>query len=178
MVKKTLLIPCALFPYILLFDVICIFTDFLMEELFRNSILVMALYLSVYVLLAFVCNISYVLICRAKNVQAKEMAKANMIVKLTQIPGYIAVFVLGAVSLLAIFTIGFAFFFFLFDCISIFLTGMIGFFAILQNKKKNESLSPYYIVLMITQFIFCIDVVSSVLLYSRIETIKNDEKAT
>lgn len=174
--KKILLVPCALFPYVLLFNVFCIYTDFLMEEVFQNFILVMILYLFIYVIFVLICNIAYIIICKTKNIEPKEIAKANMIIKMVQIPGYIAVFILGLICLITIFTIGFSFFFFLYDCISIFLTGIVGASAIFAAKNKNEKLSIPNILLLLTEFVFCIDIFSSVVLYSRIGKISNNIK--
>lgn len=173
MKKILLLIPTILFPYLLLFFMFCIFTGFLMEELFDNFFLVMIFYLMGYFVITFALILAYIILSRIRKWDPKEMAKINMIVKAVQIPAYLAIFILGLICSLTIFTIGFTIAFIIYDIVSIFLTGIIGASTIMRLKVKNQRLASFYIINGILQFIFCVDVVSSFIVYNSIGHVSN-----
>lgn len=81
-----------------------------MEELFDNFFLVLLFYMFVYFVITLGLNILFCVLCAKKNWKARQIALINMIIKLAQIPAYIAIFFLGTVCLLSIFTFGFTLF--------------------------------------------------------------------
>ena len=167
MKKAVLLIPCLLFPYVLLFAIYCIYTGFLMEEFFDNFFLVLLFYMFIYFVVTLGLNIVFCALCAKRKWEARQIALINMIIKLAQIPAYVAVFLLGIVCLLGIFTIGFVLFFILYDCLSIFLSGMIGFSAVRRCRKESGEGSLLWTAAGILQFVFCADVVCSVIVYKK-----------
>lgn len=159
--KKILLIPTILFPYLILFCMFCIFSGFLMEELFQGFAPVMLFYLAVWFIVALICNAIYIAISAVKKCDTTELLKTNMIVKIAQIPAYIAIFVLGVLCIMTIFTIGFTLFFIIFDLVSVFLSGTIGFGAVMTAKEKP----PQFILLALSQFVLCIDLPLSIVTF-------------
>ena len=89
----------------------------------------------------------------------------NMLIKLVQIPAYLAIFVLGVLFFLTIFTYAFSVFFVLFDCITIFLTGLVGLTANLRLYKERKCSGSFAALNSVCQFVFCIDVISAVIVY-------------
>ena len=74
-------------------------------------------------------------------------------------------FVLGVLFFLTIFTYAFSVFFVLFDCITIFLTGLVGLTANLRVYKERKCSGSFAALNSVCQFIFCIDVISAVVVY-------------
>lgn len=56
-------------------------------------------------------------------------------------------------------------FFVLFDCITIFLTGLVGLTANLRVYKERKCSGSFAALNSVCQFIFCIDVISAVVVY-------------
>ena len=59
----------------------------------------------------------------------------------------------------------FLFFFVLFDCITIFLTGRGGLTANLRIYKERKCSGSFAALNSVCQFVFCIDVISAVIVY-------------
>ena len=74
-------------------------------------------------------------------------------------------FVLGVLFFLTIFTYAFSVFFVLFDCITIFLTGLVGLTANLRLYKERKCSGSFAALNSVCQFVFCIDVISAVIVY-------------
>ncbi len=164
MKRSILLLPCALFPYVLLFAIYCLYTGFLMEELFDNFFLVLLFYMGIYFLLTLVLTAVFAVWCLAGKAEAKRIALANMVIKLAQIPAYVVIFVIGVICLISLFTIGFTIFFVLYDMLSICLSGAVGLVAVIRLGKEKR-FSPFLVAAGILQFVFCADVVASVVVY-------------
>lgn len=56
-------------------------------------------------------------------------------------------------------------FFVLFDCITIFLTGLVGLTANLRVYKERKCSGSFAALNSVCQFVFCIDVISAVIVY-------------
>lgn len=78
---------------------------------------------------------------------------------------YLAIFVLGVLFFITIFTYAFSVFFVLFDCITIFLTGLVGLTANLRLYKERKCSGSFAALNSVCQFVFCIDVISAVVVY-------------
>ena len=64
-----------------------------------------------------------------------------------------------------IFPYAFSVFFVLFDCITIFLTGLVGLTANLRVYKERKCSGSFAALNSVCQFVFCIDVISAVVVY-------------
>lgn len=163
MKKALLLLPGALFPYGLLFSLYCVFTGFLMETVFSGNIFVLLFYLLVFFIVALIGNVIFLILSAVRKWDSSPVSFMNMLIKLIQIPAYIAIFVLGLLFLLTIFTFGFSIFFVIFDCLTIFLTGLTGVAAVSRCYSEGKIPKTASIILGIFQFVFCIDVVCAII---------------
>lgn len=161
MKKYILLLPSAIVPYSLLFALYCIFSGFLMESLFRSSIFVVLLYISVLFVIALLCNIIFFALSISRKWPSEQIALANMMIKLIQIPAYVLIFILGVIFSISIFTYAFSFFFVIFDFLTIFLTGLIGVSAVVRCYRDGKVSEEFSVVNGILQFVFCVDVISA-----------------
>ena len=182
--KKLLLIiiPIALFPYLILFAFATIFFSteipffrWVMESVFdSNALLLIAALLLYFILTALLSIICFVVSIYAKW-DALSLAKAAMITKLIQIPAYVLIFVLGFMFLITIFTYPFSIALFMLDCLSIFLTGLLVVAAIISAIRNNIFSFQEIFWIILLQFVFCADVISSVIFYNKLKRLNNEE---
>ena len=153
-------------PYILLFALYSIFINqYIVERFFGGNGLWLLFVIFVTIVISFICTLVYMPFCLAKGWGARQTAFFNMLIKLVQIPAYLAIFVLGVLFFLTIFTYAFSVFFVLFDCITIFLTGLVGLTANLRLYKERKCSGSFAALNSVCQFVFCIDVISAVIVY-------------
>lgn len=165
MKKYILLIPILLVPYSILFGIYCIYSGFLMESVFQNNAYLLILALIAFWLVARICDIFFCVEGMIKECNPNQLALANMLLKVIQIPAYVLIFLIGSACMLTIFTFAISFFLFLLDVMSIFLSGMVGFVAV---KANQASLSRKEFVLHgVLQFVFCADVVSAIIVFRK-----------
>ena len=100
--KILLALPTVLFPYLVLLAPITILFSakapvftFIMEKLFFGNIWIMVAALWAFGLIAAVLNLICVYLSIREKRSALSVAKTAMIVKLCQIPAFIAIFILG-----------------------------------------------------------------------------------
>lgn len=177
MYKYLLSIPLILFPYLLLFLLYCLITGFLMEELFVNNGFLLIAVLVVGGFISFVCTVALCLSAVVKNQDSLAMARLNMVVKLVHVPAYIAIFVLSLIFSITVFGIGFVIVFALSDAFSILMSGLIGGVAATLARRQQAGL-PDWIAYAVLQFIYCVDVVSCVVMYCKIKKFKLHQKTS
>jgi hypothetical protein len=93
------------------------------------------------------------------------MAKTAMIVKLTQVPAYVLIFILGVLFVITLFTIPFTLGIYLLDCLTLALTGFLTLAAVICAIRQGLCTWKECIWVVILQFIFCGDVVASILFF-------------
>ncbi len=157
-IKYYLLFPAGTFPYVLLFSLYGLF--FKGVNPFFLLVLLFLLFL-----ISFICNAVFFSLSMAQKWDAKRIALANMIVKLIHIPAYLAIFVLGVLFIISIFTYVISIFFILFDVAAILLTGLIGVSAVIRARAEGKITDAFTVINGILQFIFCADVVSSIIAF-------------
>lgn len=159
----------ALFPYSLLAIFHCLFSGFLMDTVFRNNALFCLAALAVCFLIALVSVIALCILgCRA-SVPPDRRALLVMGIKLIQIPAYAALFVLGALFLATIFTIPFTLFIVFWDVVTIILSGAVGAVFLRKNYCAGCLNHTEWIVHTVLQFVFCADVVSTVIVFRKLK---------
>jgi len=163
------LLLIILFPYLIIFAVICIFTGFLMETIFQNNGLLLLFLLIFIYIIALICAIIVFIKIIIKKQNAQEILHINMVIKLIHIPAYIILFLMGMASLITIFTMGFGIAFFILDCLTIFLTGLIGLGGLIRSLIEKKISFKSVLFYGISQFIFCIDVISSIIIYRKVK---------
>ncbi len=156
MKKYILVVFIMLFPY---FSLILMFNGVVFDNIHECIVIIFAL----------IASIVY-LICAIRNKwQAKSLALANMIVKLVHIPAYILTFLIGSSGLIFIKLIAITLLMFLFDCITISLSGIIALSAGVRARTENKISTVYMVIFCISSFVFCIDVISAVVLYIKLK---------
>ena len=111
MKRFLLLIPVMIQPYILLFALYSIFiSQYIVERFFGGNGLWLLFVIFVTIVISFICTLVYMPFCLAKGWGARQTAFFNMLIKLVQIPAYLAIFVLGVLFFLTIFTYAFSVF--------------------------------------------------------------------
>ena len=168
MKKYFLSIPIILFPYTLLGALHCLYTGFLMESLFGNNGFLLLGAVVLCAAIAFLFSLLLGALAVAKKWNAKGMALCNMIIKLCQIPAYIAIFVLGVVFGISVLGLPFVAVFFLCDVAAIVTSGLVGASAAYVGFLEGKLLKSDAIIYALCQFIFCIDIIFCILLYVRI----------
>ncbi len=166
--KYLLLVPCLLFPYVLLLSLACLFRGG-MEIFFAGNILYLLAAMLGYLLITLVCTVTYTVLAIRHRWDAVATARASMIVKLAQIPAYVAIFVLGVLFLITIFTMGFSLFFVLYDGLSVLLSGLVGLVAVIRGRRECCGRRPiaFWAIMGVLQFWFCLDVVAAIVVYAQ-----------
>jgi hypothetical protein len=163
------LLLVIVFPYFIVFSLFCIFTGFLIETFFQNNGLLLLLALIIIYTIAMICSIMTFIISLVKKRSAQEVARINMIVKLLHIPAYIIIFIIGLFGLITIFTMAISIVLVIMDCMTIFLTGLIGLGGIIRGLGENKLSKKEAVIHAIFQFVFCADIISSIIVYRKIK---------
>ena len=165
--RKFLAIPVILFPYTLLLGLYCLYTGFLMEDVFRGNgyLLIAALFLCA--LIAFGFTLGICISALVGKADGRGMARLNMAVKLCHVPAYIAVFLLSLLFLISIWGIGFVVVFVLYDLAAIGMTGLIGAVSTFRSVAEGKLTKAQGVAFALLQFVFCADIVVCILLYIR-----------
>jgi hypothetical protein len=158
-----------LFPYLIVFAIICIFTNVFMEILFQNNGLYVLLMLFIFYVLALICTLIFSIKNIALKKESQKILFFNMLIKLIQIPAYISIFIIGIMGLITIFTIGITIVLIILSCLTIFLTGTIGLSGIIRGFLERKLSLKYAILYAFLQFIFCIDVIGSIIIYQKVK---------
>lgn len=104
---------------------------------------------------------------------AKALSFVSMIVKLIHIPAYVLLFMAGASGVLFIQFVAITVVVVLFDYITIALSGTLLLSAILRARAENKMKTIAMLICSVCSFVFCIDVILSVIIYFYI---RNKEK--
>lgn len=167
-------VPAILFPYaVLAFLGILFFSSRmsldLMEVLFQNNIWYYLLAFLGYLLLAFGLCLGGFGLALGKKWDAASLAKTAWIVKLIQIPAYLAIFVLGVIFLTSIFLFAFTLVLMLLDYASILMSGMLCSAAVINGSRSGKIRLKSNIWIIVLQFIFCADVIAAGICHRRLK---------
>ena len=154
-------ILCALFPYASI-GVIYVLIKGYFPAAFPWEIFSALLYMAELWLIALIAVLR-----RKERYTPLALARAVMIVKLVQIPAYAWILLLGlGFSLTVYFAVNVVFF--LFDVLTIALSGLLGVAAVGRAQEEGIFTKYHAERLGIFQFIFCVDVVASMISYCRL----------
>lgn len=165
-------IVVVIFPYSILFVIYCIFSGFLMKTVFDNNVYLCLLFLIALWVLSLICAILICVISRVQRWDSFEVVRISMLIKLIQIPAYVLIFLIGSVCLFTIFTFAISFVLMLLDCMAILLSGLIGISAVKRSHTEGVLSTKELFIHGILQFIFCADVVSSVIVFRKTKLAK------
>ena len=167
-------VPAILFPYaVLAFLGILFFSSRmsldLMEVLFQNNIWYYLLAFLGYLLMAFGLCLGGFGLALGKKWDAASLAKTAWIVKLIQIPAYLAIFVLGVIFLTSIFLFAFTLVLMVLDYVSVLMSGMLTSAAVINGSRSGKIRLKSNIWIIVLQFIFCADVVAAGICHHRLK---------
>lgn len=118
-----------------------------------------------FVIVVFIPNIIYAFILVKKGECSKKLLFWDMLLKLCNIPIYVAVFVLGLILALIpmgfVFTITFA----IFDYLLLLPSSMYGVSGLIRAHRENRISTAMTVVMGALHFFFCMDVIVSVIMY-------------
>lgn len=175
MKKQTpLVMPVAIFPYLVVLALLLIFTGALMDSVFQNNVFILLMGLAVAYVVALISAIILFATSLAAKMAASDVVRTNLILKLIQVPAYIAIFIIGIGCTITIFTIGISIILMILDGMTIALTGLIGLSAVIKSKGEYKISPQAAISHGILQFVFCADVVSAFLLSKAIRQTEHD----
>lgn len=173
-----MIIPALLLPYLALFILTTIFLSpkiaffrYIMESVFNSNALYLIGAFILCCIVTAILTISCFLVGLYKEWDALSLAKIVMIVKLFQIPAYVLIFVLGILLMITIFTIPFSIGLFLFSYFSLFLTGAMVVSAGINSIRQGVFKLKEVLWIMVLQFVFCADVVSSIIFYVKLKNV-------
>lgn len=182
--KKLFLIfvPIVIVPYLALFALATIFFstkvslfNWIMESIFVGNALYLIAATLLYCLLVVVLSIVCFFVNIYKKGNALSLAKFAMIIKLAQVPAYLCIFVLGVIFTITVFTIPFSIGLFVIDCLSVFITGLFVISSVITATRNDIFKLKEFFWVIPLQFIFCADVISSIVLYMKLKGL-NDKK--
>lgn len=182
MKKYMQLILVILFPYIVILSLITIFYDdylpkFIQTELETNGMLLIKTLFAIYVL-ALISAIVVVVTCFRKKEEAYKLLCASMVIKLIHIPAYLVIFLFSCLTFMAVVTLPFISIFIALDAMSIFLSGLIGLCGAIRAADEKKISRTAAIIIGILQFMFCVDVIVSIVAYIAVRTTKKTEKVS
>lgn len=183
--KKLFLIfvPIVLVPYLVLFGLSTIFFStklplfhWIIESVFGGNALHLIAALLLYCIFITVLSVVCFIVSIHAKWDALLLAKLAMIIKLVQMPAYGLILALGVIFILSIFTIPFSIGLFIFSCLSVFMTGLFVISSVIITIKKNIFAFNEVFWVILLQFVFCADVISSVGFYIKLKRIYHQEK--
>jgi len=167
-----------LFPYMIIFAIVCIFTGFLMETVFGYNVFVLIAALLILYIAAFICSAVVFIRSLVKKRSAIELLRMNMIIKLVHIPAYVLIFLLGFAFFMTIFTFAFTIALMILDVMTIVLTGLLGLSGVIRGYSENKLSQNAAIVHGILQFVFCLDVASAIIAYRKAKKAPSENPQT
>gem|GEM_PF-244479 len=114
---------------------------------------------------ALACSFSVLFGCVDNRLNAREILRMNMFVKVLHIPAYLVIFIMGVGFALSFFLMPFVIVLLALNCLTIFMSGLIGAGGLFRGAKENMFTKQSAVILGILQFIFCADVISSAVIY-------------
>ncbi len=164
-----LLIMTRIFPYLLTIYIFaqCVLPYWIpgysgIQYLDADMFFLLALVLFVIALIQVI--IKGICVLKDDTYTAQDLLKSNRNLKLMQIPAYICNFILAVVLLVTVLLALYAWVIMILDVLSIVLSGIWGTFCMLKLKKEQGISTGKTILFSLLQFIFCIDVISAVLI--------------
>ena len=168
-------VPIVLVPYLTLFTLTTVFFstkipffNYIMEFVFDSNALYIIASLLLYCVLTCALSIVCFFVSIYKKWNAISLAKTAMIMKLVQVPAYVLIFALSVVFFTSIFTIPFSIGLFIIDCLSVFMSGLFVISSAIATIRNNTFTLKDVIWIVLLQFVFCADVISSVVFYIRL----------
>lgn len=176
MVKYLQLFFIALFPYLIVFVLICMFTGYSMDNVFHDNVLIpFSIFIGLYVV-ALISSVITFIKSLTKKRELLEVLRINMIIKLIHVPAYLCIFIVGLGCMITIFTFGITIVLMILDGMTIVLSGLIGLGGVIRSLRENKISITKAVIHSIFQFVFCADIISSIVIYSTVKAAEYDYK--
>ncbi|MBO5897390.1 MAG: hypothetical protein J6R04_00090 [Clostridia bacterium] len=157
--KKLLLLPTILFPYLLC---LCLGYGFVVKRFLTGDPVLTALSLLCLVCLIIAPVTTAVYLWISKNDDPRDLLRTALRVKLLHIPTYLAIFVLGLLmAIMLFFTFPFILFLIFLDWLTLILTAAISIPAAAKFKQNQPLLT---VLTIFFQFFFCTDIIALIAL--------------
>jgi len=140
-----------------------------MEPVFSNNGLLLIAALLVLYIAALICSLSIFIKSLVTKRNARELLRLNLVIKLVHIPAYVIIFILGLAFMITIFTFAISIVLMILDVMTIFLSGLIGLSGVIRGYSEEKISMKSATIHGILQFVFCLDVISAVIVYRRVK---------
>jgi len=166
------MLPILLYPYLymIIVSVSPVIADAVPESVssylnIYNPITAFVMTVIVHVLV-ILSHITFIANAVKGNNSSKDLALLTAICKLVHIPAFILHFLLGALGLFAsIWGIGFIAWAIVIDILTILQTGIMSITTAVRCAKEKVFSTTYSAIFSVLGFVYCIDVVSSILVF-------------
>lgn len=162
----------AIFPYLIAFVLICMYNGYLIDTVFHHNVYPLLLILILLYIVALVCAVTSFIASLANKREILDVLRINMIIKLIHIPAYLFIFVVGLLCMITIFTFGITIVLMIFDGATIVLSGLIGLGGVIRSLRENKISIKVAVIHGILQFVFCADIISSIVIYRKVNATK------
>ncbi|MGI5959688.1 MAG: hypothetical protein ACOX60_09775 [Massiliimalia sp.] len=161
--KKALLIPAMIFPYLVVLFFICYFIFGNLSDQFSQIFLKQMEWVGVGILLmlagAVLCNIIFMVSSRTAD--SAEILKAALLLKCIHIPTYLVLFLFGLIlGMMFFITMPLILFLVFLDYITLVLSSMVSVYALARSLRDKTLGTGLFLLGLICQFLFCLDVIS------------------
>ncbi len=165
----------VIFPYLILFAILCMPLGYFKESLFRDYGFYLLRTLLILYLAAFLFSVATLAVSIIKKWSGEELLRVNLTVKLLHIPVYVFAFIIGMFYLFILFSslmyenyrFTLTIILMVLNCMTIFLTGLIGLGGVIRGFKENKLSKIEVIVHGFFQFVLIADVISSIIVYNK-----------
>ena len=181
--KRTwLLLPTILLPYVTLLLAATLFLspyspafEFIVDHVFQENALLILAALLAFCLIALAFSITHFILSVRKRMNPVSLAKCAMVIKWIQIPAYLAIFALGLILAISLFTIPIAIIFVLVDCLTLLLTGLVTISAAVIAVRQGIFQTKDVLWIILLQFVFCADVLAATILFTRLRKVIHNQ---
>lgn len=179
MQKKPNLILIVLYPYLYMIGIAVGLSAYdrlegaeELQSMIMPVLLGVGLLVTGYVFIKAIVTVK----CSAKGAySAGELAKQSMMIKLAHIPAYLLHFALGVIGfLMSVWGVGLILWTVLIDGLTITLSGMIALSGTVCCKKEGILSGKESLIYGILGFVYCVDVISGVILFKKVRTSRAD----
>ncbi|MBR2570985.1 MAG: hypothetical protein IKE30_02495 [Clostridia bacterium] len=163
--KRVIIAANALFPYLMVLSITAaLASDVSSAAAFlAERILWMPVVMGIWYLIALLGAVLFLRSARG----ARERARSALLIKTIQIPAYIAIFLFSLTGVLFIQLLLLTAVMFVFDVMTIALSGTMGLFAAFSARREGILTTKAMWILGLLQYIWCVDVVCALILWRK-----------
>lgn len=179
-----LVLPALLMPYLVVLALFVAFgsgsvpaMEFVMETVFHGNGLLVPIAMVIYTCIAFVLCAVCFFVSIAKKWDALSLAKTAMIIKLIQLPAYAVLFIAGLICAILPMMFFVTLLILVFNYITLIMTGSLNIAAVIVAGHDRSMPLKGSLWIILLQFVFCADVVASIVFYVKLRTARQSAEA-